>query len=205
MEAGDIVSDGHWHGVPGTRGSRVLVLLAYPGSCECWLPPTSFQALLPTLALHPCVSKQCPADGVSRIGRGGSPYRVLKTRFTPSESSAGHGLPPQRAPKQCPANGVRRVLWGPGLLDTVKKHMVHCRSFTGGGQTCNNQRATSICPVLFIIFSSLLLSLSQNPLFPRGKSWGKNSEKVWNLWNDFALYHCTQKDYRINSKTISVR
>ena len=58
----------------------------------------------------PCVSKQCPADGVWRIGRGGSPDRVLKTRFTPSESSAGHGLPPQRAPKQCPANGVRRIL-----------------------------------------------------------------------------------------------
>ena len=56
------------------------------------------------------VSKQCPADGVWRIGRGGSPDRVLKTRFNPSESSAGHGLPPQRAPKQCPANGVRRVL-----------------------------------------------------------------------------------------------
>ena len=75
----------------------------------------------------PCVSKQCPADGVWRIGRGGSPDRVLKTRFAPSESSAGHGLPPQRAPKQCPANGVRRVLWGfvsrHGLLDTVKKHM----------------------------------------------------------------------------------
>ena len=46
----------------------------------------------------PCVSKQCPADGVWRIGRGGSPDRVLKTRFTPSESSAGHGSPPQRAP-----------------------------------------------------------------------------------------------------------
>ena len=30
----------------------------------------------------------------------------------------------------------------------------------GGGQTCNNERATSICPVLFIIFSSLLFSLS---------------------------------------------
>ena len=58
----------------------------------------------------PCVSKQCPADGVWRIGRGGSPDRVLKTRFTPSESSAGHGLPPQRAPKQCPAQGVWRVL-----------------------------------------------------------------------------------------------
>ena len=58
----------------------------------------------------PCVSKQCPADGVWRIGRGGSPARVLKTRFTPSESSAGHGSPPQRAPKQCPANGVHKVL-----------------------------------------------------------------------------------------------
>ena len=34
------------------------------------------------------------------------------------------------------------------------------------------------CPVLFILFSSLLFSLSQNPLFWRGKSWGKNSEKV---------------------------
>ena len=74
------------------------------------------------------VSKKCPADGVWRIGRGGSPDRVLKTWFTPSESSAGHGLPPQKAPKQCPANGVRRILWGlvsrHGLLDTVKKHMV---------------------------------------------------------------------------------
>ena len=27
-----------------------------------------------------------------------------------SESSAGHGLPPQRAPTQCPANGVQRIL-----------------------------------------------------------------------------------------------
>ena len=59
---------------------------------------------------NPGVSKQCPADGVWRIGRGGSPYRVLKTRFAPSESSAGHSLPPQRAPKQCPANGVRKIL-----------------------------------------------------------------------------------------------
>ena len=52
--------------------------------------------------------------------------KVRKTRFTPSESSAGHGLPPQRAPKQCPAKGVRRILRGlvsrHGLLDTVKKH-----------------------------------------------------------------------------------
>ena len=71
-----------------------LLDVAYPGTFQCF----------------PCVSKQCPADGVWRIGRGGSPDRVLKTRFTPSESSAGHGLPPQRAPKQCPANGVRRVL-----------------------------------------------------------------------------------------------
>ena len=45
----------------------------------------------------PCVSKQCPADGVWRIGRGGPPDKVLKTacplrelcwtRFTPSEST----------------------------------------------------------------------------------------------------------------------
>ena len=41
----------------------------------------------------PVLSKQCPADGVWRIGRGGSPDRVLKTRSTPSKSSAGHGLP----------------------------------------------------------------------------------------------------------------
>ena len=85
------------------------------------------QALRASGNTSPCVSKQCPADGVWRIGRGGSPDRVLKTRFTPSESSAGHGLPPLRAPKQCPANGVRRVLRGfvsrHGLLDTVKKHM----------------------------------------------------------------------------------
>ena len=30
------------------------------------------------------------------------------------------------------------------------------RAKVGGGQTCNNERATSICPILFIIFSSLL-------------------------------------------------
>ena len=45
----------------------------------------------------PCVSKQCPADGVWRIGRGVSPDRVRKTRlplrelrwtrFTPSVST----------------------------------------------------------------------------------------------------------------------
>ena len=38
----------------------------------------------------PCVSKQCPADGVWGIGRGGSPdtLRELRwTRFTPSEST----------------------------------------------------------------------------------------------------------------------
>ena len=40
----------------------------------------------------------CPADGVWRIGRGVSPNKVRKTRFTPSESFAGHGLLPQRAP-----------------------------------------------------------------------------------------------------------
>ena len=28
------------------------------------------------------------------LAEGRSPDRVLKTRFTPSESSAGHGLPP---------------------------------------------------------------------------------------------------------------
>ena len=56
------------------------------------------------------VSKQCPADGVWRIGMGVSPDRVRKARLTPSESSAGHGLPPQRPPKQCPANGVQRIL-----------------------------------------------------------------------------------------------
>ena len=32
---------------------------------------------------NPCVSKQCPADGVWRIGRGGSPEKVPKTRFYP--------------------------------------------------------------------------------------------------------------------------
>ena len=87
--------------------------------------------IAPQARILPCVSKQCPADGVWRIGRGGSPDRVLKTRFTPSESSAGHGLPRQRAPKQCPANGVRRIVWGfvarHGLLDTVKKHMALSR------------------------------------------------------------------------------
>ena len=93
-------------------------------------PPSEHGTLKNTVwktpSVTPCVSKQCPADGVWSIGRGGSPDRVLKARFTPSESSAGHGLPPQRAPTQCPANGVRRVLSGfvsrHGLLDTGKKH-----------------------------------------------------------------------------------
>ena len=44
-------------------------------------------------------------DGVWRLGRGVSPDRVRKTRFTSSESSTGDGLPPQTAPKQRPANG----------------------------------------------------------------------------------------------------
>ena len=97
-----------------------------------------FQTSFPKLHLHlhfyysfwiPCVSKQCPADGVWRIGRGVFPDRVRKTRFTPSESSAGQFVPSEStvAPKQCPANGVRRILCGlvsrHGLLDTAKKHM----------------------------------------------------------------------------------
>ena len=56
----------------------------------------------------PCVPKQCPADSVWRIDRGGSPDRVLKTRFTPSESSAGHGLPPLREH----LNSVQRMVSG---------------------------------------------------------------------------------------------
>ena len=44
----------------------------------------------------PCVSEQCPADGVWRLWWG----ECLQTRF------ARHGLTPQRAPKQCPLNGV---------------------------------------------------------------------------------------------------
>ena len=84
--------------------------------CTQWLSPgaCNVTSCVPNVdyshVFSPCVSKQCPADGVWRIGRRGSPDRVLKTRFNPSESSTGHGLPPQRAPKQCPANGVRRVL-----------------------------------------------------------------------------------------------
>ena len=59
------------------------------------------------------------ADGVWRIGRGWSPDRVLKTRFTPSESSAGHGLPSQRAP-----------------LDTVyplREHLNNVQRMVSGG------------------------------------------------------------------------
>ena len=50
-------------------------------------------------------NRWCLENSQGRVSRQG-----LKTRFTPSESSAGHGLPPQRAPEQCPANGVRRIL-----------------------------------------------------------------------------------------------
>ena len=72
-----------------------------------------FSGIRVVKTVFPCVSKQCPADGVWRIGRGVSPDRVRKTRFTPSESSAGHGLHPQRAPKRCPANGVRKRCFCP--------------------------------------------------------------------------------------------
>ena len=58
----------------------------------------------------------------------------------PAESSAGHGLPPQRAPKQCPANGVRRIQGGlvsrHGLLDTVKKHMADVLRLLGACTEC---------------------------------------------------------------------
>ena len=67
-------------------------------------------------------AKQCPTDGVWRIGRGVSPDKVRR-----------HGLPPQRAPLDTVyplrehQNNVQRILWGfvsrHGLLDTVKKHM----------------------------------------------------------------------------------
>ena len=81
---------------------------------------------------HPCVSKQCPADDVWRIGRGVSPDRVRKTRLTPSESSAGHGLPPQRAPKQCPANGVRRATHAYTILEGSfgQMNFTHCGPLT---------------------------------------------------------------------------
>ena len=41
-------------------------------------------------------SRSCLENWQGSVSRG-----VRKTRFTPSESSAGHGLPLQRAPKQC--------------------------------------------------------------------------------------------------------
>ena len=52
-------------------------------------------------------------NSVQQMVSGGLAREGLQAGFSrhgPSESSAGHGLPPQRAPKQCPANGVRRVL-----------------------------------------------------------------------------------------------
>ena len=101
----------------------------HPGASECAPGLTfAFMALranswicCPQLPYHPfkngthttcfcSTGGHTPTDGLWRIGRGVSPDRVRKTRFNPSESSAGHGLPPQRAPKQCPANGVRRIL-----------------------------------------------------------------------------------------------
>ena len=61
-----------------------------------------------------------------------SPETFWKTRFTSSERTAGHALPPQRAPKQCPSKGVSIILRvcvsRHGLLGTVKKHM---RKFHG--------------------------------------------------------------------------
>ena len=93
---------------------------------SAWIFSVDFEGAFP-MCIWTVSSRWCLENW-----QGGSPDRVLKTRFTPSESSAGHGLPPQRAPKQCPAKGVRRVLWGfvsrHGLLDMVKKHMAF-RSF----------------------------------------------------------------------------
>ena len=69
-------------------------------------PPPHFQPYWENRPFSPCVSKQRPADGLWRIWQGVSPDRVRKTRFTPSESSAGHGLPPQRPP----LNSVQRMV-----------------------------------------------------------------------------------------------
>ena len=51
-----------------------------------------------------------PPNSVQQMVSGELAGECLQTRLTPSESSAEHGLPPQRAPKQCPVNGVWRML-----------------------------------------------------------------------------------------------
>ena len=71
------------------------------------------------MAKFPCVSKQCPADGVWRIGRGGSP-----------DGSSRHGLPPQRAP-----------------LDTVyplRKHLHSVQRMVSGGY-CEGLFPDTVC------------------------------------------------------------
>ena len=52
----------------------------------CIFGCVAFSGVFCRLPTKPCVSKQCPADGVWRIGRGVSPDRLRKTRFTPSEN-----------------------------------------------------------------------------------------------------------------------
>ena len=160
--------------------------------------PSGTQRLIKDTPLRPCVSKQCPADGVWRIGRGVSPDRVLKTRFTPSESSAGHGLRPQRAPKQSPANGVRRILWGlvsrHSLLDTVKKHMAYrlwCPSLT------TSMWYSRIFRTMFVLAQSQSLAISALTKPNRQKSCRKKGFRAQKFaaWNRKALatFHHTLK------------
>ena len=68
----------------------------------------------------PCVSKQCPADGVWRIGRGDG----LQAGFS------RHGLPPQRAP-----------------LDTVyplREHLNNVQQMVSGGY-CEGLFPDTVC------------------------------------------------------------
>ena len=64
------------------------------------------------------------------------------------------------APQYCTGNFTapsKAVTWPSYTRDRLRKHFLE--PFLGGGQTCNNQRATSIRPVFFLLSFLLFCSL----------------------------------------------
>ena len=99
---------------------EVLLQIPKPGKFQRHKKVNPF-AKSPHRVLRPCVSKQCPADGVWRTGRGVSPDQTGFKR---------HGLPPQRAP-----------------LDTVyllREHLNSVQRMVSGGY-CEGLFPDTVC------------------------------------------------------------